>query len=160
MNEHLPAAAIMMVLGLAGCVIPVLPGPPLVWLGAMYYAWRNDWTQIGWPMLLLLFILAVIGSTADLWMGYLGAKKGGASIWASLASLAGGLIGLIVFSIPGAIIGSLGAIALVEYYRHKDWNKVLRAGGGYMVGYLLAMVVELAICLVMIGLFAVAVYVK
>ncbi len=77
----------------------------------------------------------------------------------SVASLVGGVIGMIVFSLPGAIIGAIGGIALVEFRRHRDWKAVLRASGGYVVGYLLSMVVEVVICLVMIGLFVAAIYV-
>jgi len=158
MDQLLIETAIIMFIGLVGCVVPFLPGPPLVWLGALYYAWRTNWTELGWPMLAFLLVLALIGSTAELWMSYFGARKGGASGWASVASMVGGVIGLLIFSLPGAIIGAIGAIVLVEYRRHGDWDKVMRASGGYVVGYLLSMVVEVIVCLVMIGLFAAVVY--
>ena len=159
MSQIMIETTIIMAVGLLGAVLPLIPGPPIVWLGALYYAWRTGWTEVGWPSLLLLFVLAIIGGTADLWMGYLGASKGGASGWATFASVFGGFVGLVVFSVPGAIIGSIGAIVLVEFLRHRDWRKVLRAGSGYMVGWLLATVVEVLICLMMIGLFVAAVYV-
>jgi uncharacterized protein YqgC (DUF456 family) len=148
---------IIMGVGLLGAVVPVLPGPPLVWLGAMYYSYRTDWTEVSWLTLAVLFLLAVIGSTADVWMSALGAKKTGASGWATLASMVGGFIGLLVFSLPGLFIGSIAAIALVEYSRHKDWNKVLHASKGYLAGYLLSIVVQIFTCLLMIGLFVAAV---
>jgi uncharacterized protein YqgC (DUF456 family) len=157
MSQLAIETAIIMGLGLVGSVLPMVPGPPIIWLGALYYAWRTDWLIVGWPMLTLLLILAIIGGTTDLWMGYFGARKGGASVRATLASLVGGLIGLLIFSLPGAIIGSIGAIALVELPRHGDWRRVLRAGSGYVVGWLLSSVVEVVICLVMIGLFIAAV---
>ena len=159
MSQIMIETVIIMAVGLLGAVLPLVPGPPIVWLGALYYAWRTGWTEVGWPILIVLLLLAIVGSTADLWMGYLGASKGGASIWSTLASLVGGLVGLIVFSVPGAIIGSIGAIAVVEYLRHRDWRKVMRASGGFVVGWLLATVVELGLCLLMIGLFVVALYV-
>lgn len=150
---------IIMLVGVLGSVLPLVPGPPVVWLGALYYAWNTGWTEVGWPSLVLLLLMAIIGGTADLWMGYLGASKGGASGWATLASLVGGLIGLVVFSVPGAIIGSIAAIVLVEYSRHRDWRKVMRASGGYLVGSLLATVVQVIICFLMIGVFVAALYV-
>jgi uncharacterized protein len=159
MSPTMTATVIIMAIGLLGAVLPLVPGPPIVWLGALYYAWQTGWAEVGWPSLLLLLLLALIGSTADLWMGYLGASKGGASVWATLASIVGGAVGLFALGIPGAIIGSVGAIALVEYGRHRDWRKVMQASGGFMVGWLLATVVELGICLLMIGLFVAAVYV-
>lgn len=150
---------VLMAVGLIGSVLPLVPGPPLIWLGALYYAWNTGWITVGWPSLIVLLVLAIVGGTADLWVGYLGASKGGASGWATLASIVGGLVGLIVFSIPGAIIGSVGAIVLVEYMRHRDWRRVLRAGGGYLIGSLLSSVVEVVIALVMIGIFVAAIYV-
>ena len=159
MNQLTIETAIIMGIGLLGCVVPLLPGPPIVWLGALYYAWSTDWAEVGWPMLTLLLVLTLIGSTANYWMSYLGARKSGASGWASVASLVGGVIGMIVLSLPGAIIGAIAGIALVEFRRHRDWHAVLRASGGYVVGYLLSMVVEVVICLLMIGLFVAAIYI-
>lgn len=159
MSPIMTATAIIMGVGLLGAILPLIPGPPIVWLGALYYAWQTSWVEVSWPSLTLLLLLALVGSTADLWMGYLGASKGGASIWATVASIVGGVIGLFTFGVIGAIIGSVAAIALVEYLRHRDWRKVVRASGGFVVGWLLATVVEVAICLVMIGLFVAAIYV-
>jgi uncharacterized protein len=159
MSPTMTTTIIIMLIGLLGAVLPLVPGPPIVWLGALYYAWQTGWAELSWPGLTLLLLLAVVGSTADLWMGYLGASKGGASIWATLASIVGGAVGLFVFSVPGAIIGAVGAIALVEYGRHRDWRKVMQASGGFVVGWLLATVVQIAICLLMIGLFVAALYV-
>ena len=159
MNETMFTTAVIMGIGLLGTLLPLIPGPPIIWLGALYYAWRTNWVEVGWPSLTVLLLLALIGGTADLWMGYLGASKGGASVWATVASMVGGLIGLVVFSVPGALIGSVGGIILVEFTRHRDWRRMLRAGGGYLAGWLLATIVQILISLVMIGLFAAAVYV-
>jgi len=159
MNEAVIITAIIMLIGVVGSVLPFLPGPPLIWLGALYYAWRTGWVEVGWPVLVLLLVLGLVGGTADWWMGYLGASTGGASIWATLASMVGGIAGFLIFNLPGMLIGAIGAIALVEYGRHRDWRKTLRAGGGYLVGSLLAAVVEVIIALVMIAIFVAAVYV-
>ncbi len=157
MSQIAIETAIIMLVGLLGGVLPIVPGPPLIWLGAVYYGYRTDWIDVGWPSLTLLLLLAIVGSTSDLWMGYLGARRGGASGWASLASLVGGLIGLLIFSLPGAIIGSIGTVALLEYRRHGNWQNVLRASGGYIVGWLLSVVVKLAISVLMIIIFIMAV---
>lgn len=157
MNDIFIQTAIIMAAGVLGCIIPALPGPPLVFLGALFYAYRTNWEQISWPSLSILFLLMALGSTSNLWLSYFGARKSGASMWASVAGFFGGLIGLLVFSLPGLFIGALGAIAAVEYSRHKDWGKVVKAGKGYLAGYLLSMVVELLVCLLMIGIFLAAV---
>ena len=143
--------AVIILLGVLGCIVPLLPGPPLVWLGVLYYAWRTHWEQVSIPTVIVLLVLAIAASTSNLWLSALGAKKTGASGWATLASFAGGLVGLLIFNLPGMLIGAIGAIAAVEYSRHGDWNKVLHAGKGYLAGYLLSMLVELTTSFVLIG---------
>lgn len=157
MSDITLQTALIIGVGVLGCIIPMLPGPPLVWLGMLYYAWRTNWEQVGWPALALLFALMMVGATSNFWLSYFGARKSGASVWASVAAFFGGLIGLVVASLPGLLLGALGAIAAVEYFSHRDWKKVLRAGGGYLAGYLLSVVVELLVCLLMILIFLAAV---
>ena len=150
-------AVIIMLAGLVGAVLPVIPGPPIVWLGAFLYARQTGYQDVGVFTLVVLGALAVVGGTSDWWLAYLGARKGGASIWATLASIVGGIIGFFVIPFAGIIIGSLAGVVLVEYLRHRDWQRVMRAGRGYLAGWLLAAVVEVAICVLMIGLFFLAV---
>ena len=140
--------------GLVGCFVPVLPGPTLAWLGALYYGWQTDWQKISLVLVGLLFLIALLGATANWWMGFLGAKKGGASAWSQVASLAGGLVGFLLFSLPGLLVGSTAAIIAVEWRRLRQWRGGLRAGGGYLVGFLLSMVVEVVCTLLIIGIFA------
>lgn len=154
MDQTLLLSFGIMVAGLIGCVAPVLPGPPLVWLGALFYGWQTDWTRIGPIFLGLTLLVALAGGSADIWMGFLGAKKGGASFGAQIAALLGGIVGFLVLSVPGLLIGSIAAIALVEWRKHRDWNSVVRASGDYLAGYLLAMTVEVAAALLIIGAFA------
>ena len=157
MNMYLVLALAMMAVGLVGAVAPMIPGPPFVWLGAFYYAWRTGYDEVGVVTLVLLGALAIAGGTSDWWLSYLGARRAGASGWATLASFVGGIIGLLLLSLPGMLIGSLAAVVLVEYSRHRDWRRVLRASGGYLAGWLLSTVVEVAVCVIMIGIFLLSV---
>lgn len=154
MDENLIVALALMIAGVVGCFVPILPGPPLAWLGALYYGWQTDWAKVSPLVLGLLLVIALVGATADWWMSFLGAKQGGASAWSQVAALFGGLVGFVVFSLPGMLIGSVAAIVAVEWHRLREWKGVLRAGGGYLVGFLLAMVVEVICTLLIIGIFA------
>jgi uncharacterized protein YqgC (DUF456 family) len=157
-GDPLLFAWILMGLGLLCTFVPLLPGPPIVWLGALFYAWQTNYARVGPVLLVLLASLAIAGSTSDIWASAIGARKGGASVWATVASIVGGTIGLFVLHIPGLFLGAIGGIALVEYRRHKSWNAVLKASGGYLVGYFISLVVQVVVCLVMMLIFAVAVY--
>lgn len=156
MSADLTLALTIMLIGMVGAVAPLVPGPPIVWLGALYYAWRTGFQEVGIITLIVLGLLAVIGGTSDWWLSYLGARRAGASGWATLASIVGGIVGLVMFSVPGLIVGSLVGVLLIEYLRHRDWRRVLRAGSGFVMGWLLSTVVEVVTCLVMIGIFLVA----
>lgn len=158
MSQPAIETAIIMFVGLLGVVLPLFPGPPIIWLGALYYGWQTGWAQIGWPSLTLLLVLAIIGSTSDLWVSSLSARRSGASGWATLASLAGGVVGLFTPLGPfGLIIGSLGGIVLAEYLRHRNWQNVLRSARGYLVGWLLSLLVQGTVCVLMIVIFLIAV---
>ena len=154
MDQTLTVTLILMAAGLVGCVVPLLAGPPLAWLGALYYGWQTAWQTITPLFLAFLLIIALVGATADWWMGILGAKRSGASAWGQVAAIVGGLVGLVFFSLPGMLVGSVAAIAAVEWQRQREWKSVLRAGGGYLVGYLLSIVIEIVCTVLIIGGFA------
>lgn len=146
--------ALIMVVGLIGTVLPIIPGTVLILLGAFLYALAEGFQAIGWPTLLALVVLTLAATTADIWASTVGAKIGGASGWSIVVGLIGGLVGLIVFSLPGAIIGAIGGVLLTEIARVGDLKQAFKAGGGWAVGWLLSTVLQLGIGLVMIVIFA------
>ena len=72
-------AAILVLVGIAGIVLPALPGVPLVFAGLLAAAWADDFTRIGWPTLLVLGVLTVISLVVDVLSTTLGAQRLGAS---------------------------------------------------------------------------------
>ena len=152
-DPWLIVALVLMFIGLAGVILPLVPGIVLVYLAALLYAVIEGFARIGPITLAVLTVLAVVGVTADLWVSSLGAKVGGASVWALLGGLALGLVGLIFSGLPGAIVGSVVGVITVELWRVGDWQKVLRSGAGWLIGWLLSTVVQLSIALIMIAIF-------
>lgn len=145
---------VVMLIGLIGVVLPVLPGSILIFVAALGYALLDGFQTVGWITLVVMGLLTAVATTADIWASSMGARAGGASGWSVLAGMVGGLVGLIVFSLPGSIIGALLGMFLVETLRVKDWRKALKSGGGWMLGWLLSTIFELAISLVMVAIFA------
>ena len=152
-DPWLIVALVLMFIGLVGVILPLVPGIGLVYLAALLYAFIEGFARIGPITLTVLTVLAVVGVTADLWLSGLGAKVGGASVWALLGGLVGFLVGFIFFSLPGAIVGSVAGVIAVEMWRVGDWQKALESGGGWLLGWLLSTVVQLSIALIMIATF-------
>jgi uncharacterized protein YqgC (DUF456 family) len=146
-------ALFVVLIGVIGTVVPVIPGTILIFLAALGYAIVEGFQSIGWPTLVVLGILAAVATTADIWASSVGAKAGGASYWSVLAGLAGGLIGFVVLNLPGAIAGAILGVLATEMMRLKDWRQALKAGGGWLAGWLLATVVQLVIGLTMAAIF-------
>jgi uncharacterized protein YqgC (DUF456 family) len=152
-DPWLIVALVLMFIGLLGVILPLVPGIVLVYLAALLYAVIEGFAKIGPITLAVLTVLAVVGVTADIWVSSLGAKVGGASVWALLGGLALGLVGLVFFSLPGAIVGSVAGVVAVELWRVGDWEKVLKSGAGWLIGWLLSTIVQLSIALIMIAIF-------
>lgn len=146
-------ALLIMIVGLVGCVVPAIPGLPIIWLGALFFAYQTGFEGLGWLMLALLFVLMLLGATSGIWMSALGAQRSGASIWSSLLGLLLGAVGLLIFSLPGMIIGSLLGVMVGEWLRHGDWRRMLNASGGYMISWALSTLVEAGVGVLMFILF-------
>ncbi|HNS49580.1 MAG TPA: DUF456 domain-containing protein [Anaerolineae bacterium] len=144
---------LVMVIGLLGTVLPVLPGPVLIFAAALLYGVLDGFQALGWPSLLAIGLLALLATGIDFLTSSLGAKAGGASGWSIVAGLIGGLLGTLVFALPGGIVGALASVLLVEYARLREWKPAAKSSAGWLAGWLLSSVVRFAIALVMIGVF-------
>lgn len=142
-----------MLVGVIGTVLPIIPGTILIFAGALLYALVEGFQAVGWPTIVVLGVLAAVATTADLWASSIGAKLGGASGWSVLIGLVAGLVGLVVFSLPGAIIGAVLGVLLTEIVRVGDWRLALKAGSGWVVGWALSTVVQLGVGLIMVAIF-------
>lgn len=144
---------LVMLVGLIGTVVPVLPGTPLIFLAALLYALVESFQTVGWPTLLILGLLTLLATSADLWASMAGAKVGGASGWSVLAGLIGGLVGFLLFALLGGIIGAVVGVLLSEMLRLGDWKKALKAGSGWLLGWVLSAFLQLSVGLVMVAIF-------
>lgn len=142
-----------MLVGLIGIVLPIIPGTVVIFVAALIYALIDGFQSVGWPTLVILGLLTIVATTADLWASTVGARIGGASGWSIVVGLAGGLVGFVVFSLPGAIIGAIVGVLLTEIIRVGDWRQAVKAGSGWVLGWVLSTVVQLAIALTMVAIF-------
>lgn len=144
---------LVMLVGVIGIVLPVIPGTILIFFAALVYALVEGFQTVGWPTLLVLGLLMLAATSADIWASSVGAKIGGASGWSVVMGLVAGLAGFVVFSLPGAILGAILGVLLTEIIRVGDWRQALKAGSGWLVGWVLATVFQLAVGLIMVAIF-------
>lgn len=146
---------LLVVVGIAGTVMPAIPGVPLVFVGLLVAAWADHFQKVGWFTLSILGVLTVFSFVLDFVATSLGAKRVGAS-WLALAlSVVGAIVGLF-FSIPGLILGPFVGAFAGEYIARRDWRQARRVGFGTWLGMLLAIAGKLALIFTMVGIFMTA----
>ena len=145
-------AGLIVIAGLAGTVVPALPGVPLVFLGLFVGAWIGDFETIGWVTVGILALLAVVAWVVDFVAGAVGARYLGASSRAFWGATIGAVVG-IFFGIVGMLLGPFVGAVLGEFSGGSDMVQSGRAGFGAWVGMVLATAVKLAIAFLMIGIF-------
>ena len=149
-------AALLVLAGLAGTILPALPGLPLMFAGMLLAAWAGHFTQIGPWTLGLLAVLTLASIAVDIFATALGAKRVGASGLAMLGAAIGTLLGGIIFSLPGLILGPfIGAVA-GELLHGKPWQHASRVGAGTWIGLAIGTAMKLALAFTMLGIFVFA----
>lgn len=149
------AAVLLIIVGVAGTILPALPGIPLIFGGVLLAAWIDDFQRIGTWTLVVLAVLAVFGVAVDYVAAALSAQRVGASrqgiIGAALGTLAGiftGLWGLVFMPLLGAAIG--------EFLAHRDALRAGKVGAATWFGLLVGTAVKIAVAFTMIGVFLAA----
>ncbi|MCP9759600.1 DUF456 domain-containing protein [Aquitalea sp. S1-19] len=147
------AAGLLILIGLAGVILPALPGLPLMFAGMLLTAWLGDFQHIGALSLGLLAMLTLLGMFADFIAGVLGAKAGGASRQALWGAFWGSVFGLFL-GIVGLIIGPLLGAAIGEYLARRDMLQAGKASVATFIGLLLGTVAKVGCALAMLLTFA------
>lgn len=148
-------AALLMLVGIAGTVLPALPGIPLVFAGMVVAAWAGDFQYVGWGWLVALGILTVLSLGIDLLAGSMGAKRVGASRLALAGAVLGSIVGLF-FGPLGLFAGPFVGALAGELLNRRDLGQATKVGVGTWFGVLVGTVLKLGLAFGMLGLFAFA----
>ncbi len=138
--------------GIAGMLLPALPGPPVLFAGFLVMAWAEDFEHVGAVTLVVLGLMGLLAYLADFVSGALGAKHFGASPKAAIGAAIGAVVG-IFFGLPGILLGPIAGAVLGELTEHEDLNAAGRAGVGATVGLLVGTAAKMAIAFAMVGVF-------
>jgi uncharacterized protein YqgC (DUF456 family) len=148
-------AVVLVVVGLAGSVLPVLPGVPLVFTGLVVAAWADDFQRVTWVTIAVLGLLTVCALAMDFAATALGARRVGASRLAVAGAAVGTIAGMF-FGIPGLVLGPFVGAVAGELISRGETGQAARAGVATWLGLVFGTIAKLAIVFTMLGLFAFA----
>jgi uncharacterized protein YqgC (DUF456 family) len=139
----------LMFLGLIGSVLPVLPGPPLSFLGLLLLALIRGFSPpLTGPLILIMAFVTLAVTLIDHFLPMIGAKRYGASKWAVWGAVIGMIIGF--FYPPfGVLIGAFIGAVVLEWVVQRKKDQALKAGWGVFISFLWGTALKLGICGVM-----------
>ncbi len=140
-------AIVLMILGIAGCLLPVLPGPPLTYLGLVVLHFTR-FADISKNLFILLGIVAVVVTVIDYVVPIWGTRQFGGSKYGMRGATVGLIIGLFLGP-PGIIIGPFIGAVVGELIFKDDFKYALKAGFGSLLGFLTGVGLKLAAALLM-----------
>jgi len=145
-------AAVLILVGLAGTILPVLPGIPLVYAGMFLAAWTDHYNHIGAITLTVLGALCLFALAVDFLAGLLGAKRVGASGWALFGAAIGTLFGLFL-GLFGVLVGPFAGAVGGELIAGSTLRKATHVGVGTWLGLLFGTLAKVALAFTMLGIF-------
>lgn len=148
-------AVALILVGLVGTLLPVLPGAVLIFIGMLAAAWADGFSRVGIGTLSFLAVLTALVYIVDFVAGAVGARRLGATRWGVWGAILGATIGLF-FGLVGILLGPFVGAFLGEYWSRRRLAEAGWAGVGAWVGLALGTAARLALVFAMFGVFATA----
>jgi len=139
--------------GLVGCVLPFIPGPPVSFLALIILSFAKNWEPFSSTFLIMMAVLTILVTLLDYVIPAVGAKKYGASELGVWGSIIGMVIGLFLLPPWGMFIGAFVGALAGEILAGKEGREVFRSGWGVVVGSIAGIGLKLALCGVMLFLY-------
>ncbi|MGM0530361.1 MAG: DUF456 domain-containing protein [Bacteroidota bacterium] len=144
---------ILMLGGILGCILPVLPGPPLSF-GGLLLLHFTKFAEYSTTLLVILAIVAVGVTILDYFVPIWGTKRFGGTKYGSQGAMVGVVMGIFLFPPLGIIIFPFIGAVVGESLKGADFNSAMRAGFGSFMGFLTGTGLKLIASLVMAFYFA------
>lgn len=151
------ASAALILIGLAGTVLPLLPGTLLVWSGVLLGAWIDDFTRVGVGTMVIISALAAVAWALDFVAGLMGAQRAGASKLALAGAAIGTVVGILM-GLVGVLFMPLVGAAVGEYWAQKDQQRAAKVAFSTWLGLMAGIVAKVVLSFVMVGIFLIALW--
>ena len=136
---------IVLAAGIVGCVLPIIPGPPLAYVALLLLSIARKWEAVSPTVLIVLGAAAVVVTVIENLMPIITSKWKGASKAGIWGSVIGMVVGLVFFPPFGVIIGTFAGAVLGELLFSKRPEGALKAGWGVFLGTMLGIALKLAV---------------
>ena len=137
-------SALCLITGLIGCSVPMLPGPPIAYIGIVLLH-LTDSVQFTTLQLVVWLVVVIAVQVLDYFVPMLGSKYGGGSQWGKRGCLAGTIAGL--FFLPwGIVLGPFLGAVIGELLGGQNTSQAFRSGFGSLLGFLFGTVLKCVVC--------------
>ena len=151
-------AAILVLVGIAGSILPMLPGIPLVFAGLLMVAWLDGFAKVKVFNIVIIGIIALLALIVEFVASFITVKKAGASQYALWGAAIGGLVSFFVGPF-GLIIGTAVGAAIGELLAKKETSQATAVGIAAGLGFVIALVAKVVLLVTMLAIFAYAYYI-
>lgn len=151
-------ALIFILLGLAGTIIPFLPGIPLIFISIAAYGWYEGFQIVNARFLVVMAALTILSLLVDYLSTALGASYFGSSKNGIWGAIIGTFLGLIIFAPVGIFLGPWLGASIGEYTACHDINKAMKTGIGTVIGLFSGLVFNLVLAMIMLVAFLIKVF--
>lgn len=147
MSDELATILVLlaMLIGLAGTLVPILPGILLMWASAVAYGFAVGFDALAVGLLVVVTILTAVSIVAGVVLPKRAAAESGASGASQFAAAVGAVVGFFVIPVVGLIIGALVGIGLAEWYDKRDWPAARASTIAVAKGFGLSTLVQFAL---------------
>lgn len=138
-------AGLCLLLGFAGCFLPVLPGPPMAYVGLLLLQ-ATERFQFTVGQLVAWGILVVVVQILDYVTPILGTQYSGGSRWGNWGCVIGTVAGIFLFAPWGILLGPFIGALIGELLGGKTFGEAMKAGVGAFMGFLVSVVLKVGLC--------------
>lgn len=139
----LAIAVILIIVGLLGCILPIIPGPPLSFLGILVLHF-TDFASYSTRFLIIAAVIAIFVTVLDYIVPIWGTKRFGGTKAGMWGATIGMIIGMIFLGPLGLILGPLVGAIIGESIKGANNKDAFRAGIGAFIGFLMGVGLKLA----------------
>jgi uncharacterized protein YqgC (DUF456 family) len=144
------ALALVMAVGLAGTILPFVPGTSLIWAAALVYGLLAGFSRAGWMAFSAISVLLVAGVALKVVLPQRRGRAGGAPTRTLAIGAAAGIAGFFLIPVVGLVLGAVAGVLVAEYARTHAWQSAWRSTRGVIVGIGLGALAELGVGILMV----------